>query len=135
MTNLMQSIFGKKQESRIPAPGSEGTLLALFLSTMSQETIISQTDRYKNVLMNLEFGLFVPLHEIDLRVSEAVERGFTPWANVDATSAFLYGAGYIEKEDFTPNMTWLRTIANPGDKAYVGIHNPGKHMQQIVIDL
>ena len=135
MTNLIQSILGKKQDTRNPAPGSEGTLLALFLSAMPSETRSTQTNRYKNVLMNLEFGLFVIPHEIDHHVNEAIQKGFTPWANVDAKSAFLYGAGFIEKEDFTSNMTWLRAIANPGEKIYVGIHNPGEPMKQIVIDL
>lgn len=135
MTNLIKRLLGRKQESRIPAPGSEGTLLALFLTTMPPETRSVQTDRYKNVLMNLEFGLFVPSNKIDMHISEAIQKGFTPWANEDAASVFLYGAANIEKDEFTSIMMWLRAIAIPEEKIYAGIHNPGEPMQQIVIDL
>jgi hypothetical protein len=135
MTNLIQNFFGKKQEAKFPAPGSEGTLLALFLAAMPPETRSAQTNRYRNLLINFEFGLFVPIQDINRYVDESVQKGITPWANVDATSAFLYGAAYIEKEQFASIMMWLRSIAIPGEKKYAGIHNPGEPMQQIVVDM
>lgn len=125
---MLKNLFRQK-EKKLPVPGTEGTLLFLFLSRMPMDTRTMQIDRYRNIHMNFEFALFVPFEKINKQVENTIQKGFTPWANVDANSAFLYGAGLIDRENFTPIMTWLRSITLPGEKIYAGIHNPGEPMR------
>jgi hypothetical protein len=115
--------------------GNTDTLLERFLSAMSVETQVQQKARFASVAANFEFGLFVPLREVERLFDEATQKGFTAWANVDATSAFLYGAGIVGQEEFTPIMTWIRNAATPSQKINVGIHNIGEPMQHIVVQV
>ena len=135
MANLFNQIFEKKSKSALPAPGAEGTLLNIFLSSMPYGTQMQQKERFAQVPANFEFGLFVAMDAADQHVGQAMRNGFTVWANVDASSAFLYGAGMIQPDDFPVIMNWLRNIALPGNKIFAGIHNPGEAMKLIEVSM
>lgn len=109
------------------------TLLDMCLSAMPMATRIQQKARFTSVSANFEFGLFVPKQSAERLAGESMQKGFTVWGNIDSTSAFLYGAGMVGREEFTSMMTWLRNAAAPGQKIQVGIHNPNEPMKLIVI--
>ena len=114
------------------SPGNKGTLLESFLSVMPVETQKQQKARFASVLANFEFQLFVPKHAVELLVDEATQKGFTLWVNIDATSAFLCGAGIVSQEEFTTIINWIKDAATPDQKINVGIHNKGESMKQII---
>jgi hypothetical protein len=135
MANFLNQMFGKKENpaANYVAPGDPGTLLQVFLSNMPYSTQTQQKERFARVMTNFEFGLFVSMDDIDRYVAQSMSDGFTVWANVDASSAFLYGAGLIQPDDFTRIMEWLRSIAVPGNIIFTGIHNPGEAMKLIEV--
>lgn len=109
------------------------TLLDMCLSAMPMATQVQQKARFASLPANFEFGLFVPKPAAERLAGESMQKGFTVWGNIDSTSAFLYGAGMVGREEFTPLMTWLRNAATSGQKIQVGIHNPGEPMKLILI--
>lgn len=111
----------------------EWTLLEVCLSAMPTATQVQQRARFAAVAGNLEFGLFVPLPAVDSLASEAMRQGFTVWANADATTAFLYGAGSVTPDAFTTLMNWLRGAATSNQKIQVGIHNEGEPTKLIEV--
>jgi len=122
-------------QSKTISPGEKNTLLDMFLSTMPTSTQAQQKTRFASVTANFEFALFVPMQAAEQLAGEAMQKGFTVWVNIDDNSAFLYGAGIVGKEAFTPVMNWIRNSAKPGQKINVGIHNIGEPMKLIVVEV
>jgi hypothetical protein len=140
MFGWISKLLGIKSEPAVAQPqsqglwpGSPGTLLNVYLSAMPTATQVQQKARFAGVAANLEFGLFVPMHTAERLAGEAMQKGFTVWGNIDATSAFLYGAGLVDQDEFTPVMTWLRNAATPNQKIQVGIHNSGEPLKLIEV--
>lgn len=109
------------------------TMLDVYLSAMPAATRAQQKARFAAVAANLEFGLFVPMGSAERLAGEAMDQGFTVWGNIDATSAFLYGAGMVGQDGFTGVMNWLRDAAKPGQKIQVAIHADGEPLKLIEV--
>ncbi|MDD5370269.1 MAG: hypothetical protein PHQ40_14395 [Anaerolineaceae bacterium] len=140
MFNKIGRMFGRKsttaiaqRQPGIPRLGSAGTMLDVYLSAMPGATQLQQKARFAAVAANFEFGVFISMQAAEQLAGEAIQKGFTVWGNIDATSAFLYGAGVVGQDDFPPVMAWLRNIATTGQKIQVGIHNPGEPIKLIEI--
>ena len=142
MTSWFRRLLGNKSEagaasrsSILPSIGSRGTMLEVYLSSMPRETQVQQKARFARVVANFEFGFFVHMQAAERLVGEAMQKGFTVWANVDSTSAFLYGTGMVDQDEVVNVMNWLRTAAVSGQKIQVGIHNLGEPIRFVEISI
>lgn len=122
-----------QRQSTLPVLGSKGTMLDVYLSSMPKDTQVQQKSRFAAVRANFEFGLFIQMQAAEQIAGEAMQKGFTVWGNVDATSAFLYGAGIIDQDRFVEIMTWLRNAATPGQKIQTAIYNPHEPVKLIEV--
>lgn len=97
-------------------PISNHTLLDTILSHYPLPTQIEVRGNFSRVDSNFEFFTWVPLAEAQECADDANARGFVVWANADASSAILYGAGNVAVDDLGSTILWLRSITVPGQK-------------------
>jgi hypothetical protein len=130
--------FGKssnntQKQFSYPTPGTKGTMLEVYLTTMPVATQVQQKTRFASVSANFEFSAFVYMENAEKLAMEIMKKGFTVWVNSDTSSAFFYGAGMIEPDDFSELSTWLGNAAVPGQNIQFAIHNSGEPIKLIEI--
>jgi hypothetical protein len=109
-------------------------LLERYLSAMPDSTQIQQRSRFETVEANFEFGTWVPKDNAEQIGSVAMGKAFVVWGNIDATSAFLYGAGIVESGKVAETIVWLRNITAPGEKGHARVFQTGSDERIIEFD-